>query len=66
MDNKKILKIMQFLKVEDVTIPICRTPRGDLGQRVHKDGRWEFTLDAVPVDPELNSIIREILWPKEN
>ncbi len=68
MKNEKTLrqdsKIMETLNVSTINRIICNTDKGYLTLQIRKgENKYHLVLDAVPLLPETNKELMEILFP---
>ncbi len=57
----EIRKIIKLLKINDLSVMIGRTSHGDLMYKVPSEGEAHFTLDAVPVEKEVQDELQKIV-----
>lgn len=63
---KKDQKIMELLKVMNISRLVAQTSLGDLKLMLRKGEReYNLVLDAVPLEKELNREMMELLFAKE-
>ena len=61
---KKDSKIMEMLKVSTINRIVCNTDKGMLTLQIRKgESKYELVLDSVPLLPEVNKELMDILFP---
>ncbi len=59
-------KVMKILGVKDIKRLICNTDKGVLELVIRKgDNDYFLTLDAVPLDKDVEKELKEVLFPKK-